>query len=255
MIFHQAFNSYTNYNFNTTVYSDTVWENHFHKNMELIYVMKGTLNCNLNNVSYKIPEGKFGLCLPYDIHGFVPEKGCEYWVLVFSEDFVQSFSGEISGKVGDGCVFDIKEPIKTYIKQQLIYNECLTKYTLKSCLYAVCEQYLASVKLISKDRKKAETIALIADYVSEKYTENISLSDIANAFCYDYNYMSRCLKNMFNMSFTNFVNLYRLEAAIKMLDNTKESVSEIAMKSGFQSVRNFNAYFKKHLDITPSEIE
>lgn len=253
MIFHQSSNSLTNYSFNTAFYSDTVWENHFHKNMELIYVIKGSIECTLNNIPYKMKAGDFGLCLPYDIHSYVPEKDSLYWILVFSGDFVHSFSKEIAGKVGDRFIFQVCDAVSTYIKNQLIYYENPTKYILKSCLYGICEEYLSSVKLIEKDRKKGEIIALVADYVSEKHTENISLSDIASTFGYDYNYMSRCFKNIFNISFTNFVNLYRLETAIELLESTNISIIEVALKSGFQSVRNFNDYFLKNLNTTPSQ--
>lgn len=253
MIFHQTFNSHTNYTFNIVTYSNTVWENHFHKNLELIYVIKGKLNCTLNNTTYEMTAGDFGLCLPYDVHSLVPNDDCEYWILVFSGDFVHSFSKEIAGKVGDGCIFHLKKPVETYIKEQLINNSTPTKYTLKSCLYAICEEYLLSVPLIKKDRKKTEILTQITEYVSEKYTENISLYDLANTLCYDYNYMSRFFKNMFNMSFTNFVNLYRLEAALELLENSNASILDIALSSGFQSVRNFNDFFRKNLNATPTQ--
>ena len=55
------------------------------------------------------------------------------------------------------------------------------------------------------------------------------------------------------MSFTHFVNMYRLETAIELLENTDGDITDIALGSGFQSVRNFNDYFKKSLNMTPSE--
>lgn len=197
--------------------------------------------------------GDFGLCLPYDIHSYIPEKACEYWILVFSGDFVHSFSKEIAGKVGNGFVFRIKKPIEKYVKEQLINNPHPSKYTLKSCLYAICEEYLSAVPLTQKDAKKTEIIVRIADYVSEKHTTHISLKDIATEFGYDYNYMSRHFKNIFNLSFTNFVNTYRLETAIELLETTNASIVEIALNSGFQSVRSFNDFFKRNLNTTPSE--
>lgn len=253
MIFHQTFNSNANYSFNIAIYSDTVWENHFHKNLELIYILKGNLTCTLNSTTYKMTAGDFGLCLPYDIHSYVPQKGCEYWILVFSGDFVHSFSKEIVGKIGNGCVFRAKKTIERYVKEQLINNPHPTKYTLKSCLYAICEEYLAAVPLTQKDAKKVEIIVRIADYVFEKHTAHISLQDVATVFGYDYNYMSRLFKNVFNIPFTDFVNSYRLETAIELLETTNESIVEIALNSGFQSVRSFNVFFKRNLNITPSE--
>ncbi len=166
---------------------------------------------------------------------------------------MHSFSKEIVGKVGNGCVFRVKKSIERYVKEQLINNTSPTTYTLKSCLYAICEEYLSAVPLIKKDAKKVEIIVRIADYVFEKHTTHISLKDIATKFGYDYNYMSRHFKNMFNISFTNFVNLYRLETAIELLETTNASIVEIALNSGFQSVRSFNDFFRRNLNTTPSK--
>ena len=91
MIFHQPYNSLTNHNFNAVFYKDTVWGTHFHRNLELIYVIEGKVDCTLNGVEYTLSGDEFGLCLPYDIHSYYPHSDTMYWILVFSEDFVHSF--------------------------------------------------------------------------------------------------------------------------------------------------------------------
>ena len=116
MIFHQPDNSLTNYKFDISFYTDTVWEYHFHKNIELIYVLKGALNCNVNGVSYRLNSEDFGMCLPYDIHRLEPEKDTLYWVLVFSEDYVRLFSKQIFSKSGDGFSFRCNKAVETFVK-------------------------------------------------------------------------------------------------------------------------------------------
>ena len=253
MIFHQPFNSLSNYNFNAHFYTDQIWNPHFHRNLELIYVVKGSINCTVNNKVHRLNEGSFGLCLPYEIHSIEPQKSSLYWVLVFSEDFVRYFSKEILNKAGADFVFRIDEVTLSYIKDKLINNPSPSIYTLKSCLYAICEEYINSIPLNEKPSKEAEIMPLIADYILENHTRDISLKDIANLLGYDYNYMSRYFKNIFNMTFTDFVNIYRLETAIKLLEETDKTITAIALESGFQSVRNFNSFFKNNTGKSPSE--
>ena len=107
MVFHQPDNSLTNYNYNITTYTDTVWEHHFHRNLELIYVIRGAVKCTVNNAEYMLTEKKFGMCLPCDVHRYEPQKDTEYWVLVFSEDFVHQFAKLIEGKTGEGFAFEL----------------------------------------------------------------------------------------------------------------------------------------------------
>lgn len=252
MIFHQPHNSMTNHRFNAVFYTDTVWDFHFHKNLELICVLEGSVNCTVNNRTYILEKGDAGLCLPYDIHKYVPEKDTRYWVLVFSEDFVHIFANQIAGKTGDGFAFRLSGPVESYIRAKLIENPEPSVYTLKSCLYGICEEYLSSVKLVDKSKSKEEVISLIVDYIQKKYKEKIALSDLAAALGYDYNYMSRCFKTMFNMTFTDFINLYRLEAAVMLLKETDKSITEIALESGFQSVRSFHSFFRRAMGISPA---
>ena len=128
-----------------------------------------------------------------------------------------------------------------------------TTLSLKASLYAVLEQYLNNVELINKSAKESRMVTLISDYVMEHHTQNLTLSDLAKKLGYDYNYMSRCFHNTFNMSFSDFVNVYRIETATSLLENTEGSITSIAFKSGFQSVRAFNSYFKKITGMSPSQ--
>lgn len=252
MLFHQSHNSLSNYNYNAFVYTDKIWDYHFHKNLELIYVMDGTVNCTVNNIAYQLKSGDFGLCLSYDIHRYVPEDNTVYWVLVFSEDYIRYLSNQLSGKAGQGFPFRCPKAVENLIREQLI-DTPPTTLSLKASLYAVLEQYLNNVELINKSAKESRMVTLISDYVMEHHTQNLTLSDLAKKLGYDYNYMSRCFHNTFNMSFSDFVNVYRIETATSLLENTEGSITSIAFKSGFQSVRAFNSYFKKITGMSPSQ--
>lgn len=253
MIFHQPSNSLSNYHYNTYFYSNNFFDFHFHKNLELIYVIKGSVTCTVNQRTYILEANDFGLCLPCDIHRYEPEKNTLYWVLVFSEDFVRSFSKLIADKTGNGFSFRCDETLNAYIKEHLIYNSSPSILTLKSCLYAICEKYINSVELIERDCKKAEMITVISDYIQNNYAKPLLLREISAKLGYDYNYMSRYFRKVFQMTFTEFVNTYRLERAIELLENTDKDIITISYESGFQSVRNFNAFFKKNLKTTPTQ--
>ncbi|MBQ9085965.1 MAG: helix-turn-helix transcriptional regulator [Clostridia bacterium] len=253
MIFHQPSNSLTDYHYNIATYTDTVWDHHFHRNLELIYVLEGGVLCTVNHRVYRLTAGEFGLCLPCDIHRYEPEEHTRYWVLVFSEDYVRFFTKQIAGKTGDGFSFRCENTIEDYIKERLIRNHVHSIFTLKSCLYAVCEAYTNAVPLVEQCHGEAKVMTLIADYIRENHTKKLTLTDLSKSFGYDYNYMSRFFHKAFNMSFSDLVNIYRLETAIRLLEDTNESVTYIAYESGFQSVRNFNSVFFSKMHVTPSQ--
>ena len=253
MPFHQIENSQGNYAYNICVYTDKIWNYHFHKNLELIYVMEGAVDCTVNQLSYRLTSGEYGLCLPYDIHRYAPERDTKYWVLVFSGDYVRFFMNQIKEKTGQGFAFRLDETADTYIKDRLITQETPTDYTLKSCLYAVCEGYLAAVKLQDRKESTVQPSLRICDYIYENHTRKVTLSDISKVLGYDYSYVSRYFRNVFRMTFSDFLLGYRLETAIRLLEETDKAIAEVAYESGFQSVRSFNSLFQKHMNTTPSQ--
>lgn len=253
MIFHQAHNSKNNYNYNAFFYTTEIWDFHFHKNLELIYVIKGRVKCTINNTEYILKAGNYGLCLPYDIHSYTPESNTLYWVGVFSEDYVRHFANHIRGKSAVGFVFKCPESTDYMLQNTLINESTPSFYILKGCLYTVCDAFLADINIVEDLNDKKTNFTHIVQYISENYTKNITLKDISKLLGYDYNYVSRYFNATFNMSFTNFLNIYRLETAIKLLEETDKKITDIALESGFQSVRSFNHTFRLKFGINPSK--
>ena len=255
MIFHQTHNSLANYRYNAFFYTDKIWESHFHRNFELIYVDKGAVHCTVGTRPYRLTKGDFGLCMPYDVHRYQPEEDTRYWVLVFSEDHIRYLSKQLSGKTGDSFCFRCKPAVERFVREQLINNNALTTLTLKGCLYILFEEYLGSVRLVERSVKEVQLADRIADYVRRNHTRSLTLFDLAAELGYDYNYMSRCFRRIFDMSFSDFVNIYRLETATALLEESDDGMTDIAFKSGFQSVRTFNDVFRKNTGMTPSQYQ
>lgn len=250
--FHQSINS-IHKNYNSHFYNLQEFGLHFHKNIEVIYVVNGKVECKINDKDYVLTENEYGLCLPYEVHSYKPQKDTNYWVCVFSNDYVREFSKYINGKSSEGFNFRLKKNVNDFIKNEFIYANTPSIYIIKSCLYAICDGYTSAVKLSDKNENKFYIVSCITDYIEKNYMKNISLSDIALLLGYDYHYVSRLFNAVFRMSFKDYLNIYRLDAALAMLDETSKKILDIAYESGFQSVRNFNDCFKKHFKITPVE--
>jgi len=65
-------------------------------------------------------------------------------------------------------------------------------------------------------------------------------------------YASRAINQGLQMNFRTFVNSLRIEHAKGLLHETRQSVIEVAMASGFNSKATFNRVFSKHVGRTPT---
>lgn len=251
MIQHQSANSIGNYNYNIYTYENGEWAPHFHKNFELIYVISGSLLLTVDNLSEKIPEGGFALILPNQVHSFSSYENNKIWVGVFSEDFIKEFAKTTKNRRSTQLLFHCKDNELNYLKSTLLNDKNQDILLLKSCLYTICSRYLKEISLIDCEDKNTDLAHKIISFTENNFKENITLASLAKNFGYEYHYFSRCFKNIFNMNFKTFVNHYRFNCAKELMLNTNMSLSEIAMESGFGSLRNFNRIYRQFANETP----
>lgn len=84
----------------------------------------------------------------------------------------------------------------------------------------------------------------------------LTLQKLAEKLSIPAQHLSQVINERRNQSFSDFVNTYRVEAAKKKLLDPKTqhyTVLAIAEDVGFNSKSSFNAVFKKHTNMTPSE--
>ncbi len=239
---HQPTNSRGNYNYNAYIYENVVWETHFHRNYELIYALEGENTITSGGRDFQLSKGELLLISPCVPHGFKINKGTKMWVSVFSSDFIASYAKKHEGKMYGK--FTCEEQIEEYLKRYLFFQGTPDFFITKSCLFAVCDQCEKNGQVLL-EQKDADLFNGIIRYISDNFSNDITLQEAAQALKYDYYYLSKLFHRHFGMNFKEFVNLYRYDKACEYLLDTSMTITDIALKSGFQSVRSFNRTFKQ----------
>jgi AraC-like DNA-binding protein len=253
MIFHQPSNSGGAFAYNRFWYTNRRFRPHFHRNFEVIYVGQGSLHITVGQRQRTVQPGQFALVLPNEVHAFTPDEDTSYWVGVFSADFLQAFASSAEGKEGSDFVFACEESAKQFVRAHLMEVEHPYVYSMKACLYTLCDAYCSQIDLRPRQEKGGLLLAAVTDFIATHYREKISLQDLAAALGYNYHYLSKRINGIFRQSFSEVLNAYRLDKALTLLKTTDQEATEIALESGFQSVRSFNAYFKARTGMTPSQ--
>lgn len=252
MLLFQQSNSIENYTYNSYIYDPCELEYHFHKNYELIYVMDGEINADIDGNEFKIKKGEFSLILPYKIHSLHTPSGAKVWIGVFSSDFVKSFDDFINGKANKKITFRTDDIASAYI-QRLFTAEQPDIFTIQSVLYAICSAYVKDGIFYAKTNEDKDLPIKIYNYIENNFTKDISLKKISAELGYDYHYLSRVYHSVFHSNFRNILNQFRADYALKLF-RTKLSIAEVAMGSGFGSIRTMNRYFKATYNKTPTQI-
>lgn len=94
----------------------------------------------------------------------------------------------------------------------------------------------------------------IYDYIHENYDRKPNVNEVAQVVSLSTPAFCRYFKKQTNMTFTDFVNNYRINQA-KIFLLKDQSVTEVCFQVGFESLSYFNKLFKQHTGETPSEFK
>jgi AraC-like DNA-binding protein len=124
------------------------------------------------------------------------------------------------------------------LKEDRIYRNFILPFSVYYC------------ELTSESTEKIKTTL---NYIHENYMNDIHISDIANTCNLSQYYFMKFFKKHLGITCTEYVNVYRLDIASKLLNTTDKSITEISFETGFNSVSYFNKFFKEKFKVTPKE--
>lgn len=128
------------------------------------------------------------------------------------------------------------------------------------CIDNRCIKYLYNLlTYISEDKfsKGRSTlnfnpyIKKAVEYCIKNYESTITIDSICNELNINKSYFCKLFKTETGYTFTNFLNIFRVEKSKALLNNTDMSLLDIAISVGFNSQSYYSSVFKKITTKTP----
>ena len=111
----------------------------------------------------------------------------------------------------------------------------------------------ASNKIELPSRVPNHLINLAIDYIMTNYNKQIGLWEISQYTRTSENHLSTLFREVTGINFLQYLNAYRINKAIELLENTNMNVSEVAENTGFPTPSYFTKIFKRFISLTPSQ--
>ena len=223
------------------------WPAHLHRAYELIFVLKGAIKLHVNKKEYIVNEGNIAFIFCYQLHSY-KSMGSETFVVLFSPEIIKDFHMTRKGFVPENNIIEMPGWV-SFSKSDSIFK-------IKSILYALCDRLLMSTELTPIDNFPHSIIHIpqkVFSYVENHFGEDCTLRDAACKLQYDYAYLSKLFKRFAGISFTEYLNNYRISQACVMLGDVGDSVTEIAERCGYKNLRTFHRNFRRIMSISPQE--
>jgi AraC-like DNA-binding protein/mannose-6-phosphate isomerase-like protein (cupin superfamily) len=250
---------------------DFLWEYHYHPEVEIACVLTGTGTRHVGNHISNYDDGDLvliGANLPHSGFGLNASSPHEEIVVQIKEEVVfrnmpdlPEFS-EIEkllerGKYGIAFTGQTKADATVLMKQFLTARP-FEKYVLllqllemlaQSRSYYLLNKQIVPSTIITKHKARLQKIF---SYVEKHYAENIEIGKMAALAALSVPSFCNYFKRTANITFTEFVNQYRIQKACLLLQQDK-TIAEVCFDCGFNNVTYFNKVFKTLLKKTPSE--
>lgn len=242
---------------------------HWHNAIEIVYVLEGKIEVSIDTGTYELEQNELEIINVDEAHRLYSKDGNNK-VLIFHIDpyFFEKYYSDIKNMFfytnsSDEGAQESEEydELRTFLS--IILCEIVQKSdnydeeiedTLVKLLYHLINNfhYLKHVQEDLKDNdEQLQRYHRIAKYIYNNYDSNITLQDIADKEFLSTHYLSHEIKYALGYSFTDLINLTRVEESIKLLLDTDMTISDISEEIGFSHIRYFNKHFKAYYKTTP----
>lgn len=113
------------------------------------------------------------------------------------------------------------------------------------------EDYMSRVA--GSDDEDKDAVERICNYIADHVDEDLSMERLAQQAFLNPNYLTRVFKKRTGKTVTEYITDYRLRLAEDLLRDTRQSITMVSAKVGYQNYTYFIKQFKKFTGYAPRE--
>ncbi len=240
---------------------------HWHSEIEMLYVKNGAISVTVEERKYVLNRGDIIFIEPEKIHTVSPFLlPLEYDAAVFSASALSLNSEHFFGRdiimplINGGSEFSgiIDSSFKDYEKLLSQAEILLNKESSKAAVFAALIGIISIIydggyikKSSGQISKYSHDIKKCLEYISENYSRKIKLSELSDLIHVSENYFCGYFKKFTGITPFEQINETRVKKAAALLSDSDLTVSEIAVKCGFENLSYFTRKFKSIIGCTP----
>lgn len=249
---------------------------HWHEELEWIYVEYGILNLTIHGESFILNPGDFCFINSGELHEIKSIGESLHHAIVFNPNFLDF-------AVYDACQHHFIRPItngkllfptfcSTFSPNDLgqfhfHIKEIITLYhsfpasaflSIKIHILHIIElffqgNYLIENTISTKGKEPLNNLKKVIEYIHINYSQLISLQTLSDICFMSPNYFCHYFKQEIGKTPIHFINEYRIEKACELLLESSLPISEISLSVGFDNFSYFIRKFREYKGVTPKK--
>ena len=244
---------------------------HCHKNVEVCMMTEGECDIVVNGETITVRTGEMMVIFPHMIHSFHmrSRRPAVFLQMHFQPDSFSWVEPDVAEEVK--FLGYMTDEHSAYLLQPFSVR-------LRSCVERICtemnnkeEQFsgpLAKIYiyemvfLLSREISQGYRRIFVIEnplairaiqFISDHMEEKIGLADVAEACQVTPRYLSTVFKEVINITVNDYINIGKVDKAMRWLTASELTITEIASRLGFSSTQYFSTVFKRYTHVTPGE--
>jgi len=225
---------------------------HWHFESEIIRVVTGKAKIKIGDLCFDAVQDDCFFCPDEELHYIISEPNSQVDIAILSKDIATDITDKYvltSPKLpGDIPVKQILNQIEaTLSRKGPFYRESLENDArgLIIDIFSHCQ--------IEERKEKASVRKTLITKINRDFSF-ITFEEAVRYSGYSASHFSKTFKKLTGMSFSEYLNVIKVENAIMMLRNKNASITSISRNCGFATIRNFNRVFKKITGYSPMSL-
>ena len=221
--------------------------NHIHPYGQLVYASEGLVSVSTPEGGYIVPPQRAVWIPPHFDHGVSFLQSAEFATVFITSEQAQDLPKQYS-------VIEVSPLLKELIKQASTFSDDYEWNGPEGRLFRTLKDQVSLAPLIDVYLPlPIDTRAVrICNELQNDPSLNLTLEQWGNKVGASSRTLARQFTKQTGMSFKDWRQRLRLQHAIQLLAEG-ETVSNVALQVGYESVSSFIAFFQQHLGETPGE--
>lgn len=230
---------------------------HWHMEHELIACREGSAQVMLDDTMFNITQQQCIFCHSGRVHYISASPDSVLLVCLFDEKMYDPITSPfaLENRVFEdryGILPKLSE-IRHELQNQPIFFECRTEAMIGEILVDVFRgeplrkaQWQFS-DVITRYKQLLNHIDLEYEHIT--YQNAVQFMNMSDA------YFSRYFKRQAGMTFSQYLNVVRIEKAVQLLDSAPTmKITDVMLRCGFNTIRSFNRVFREVTGFTPTTL-
>ncbi|PDZ71858.1 GH39 family glycosyl hydrolase [Bacillus pseudomycoides] len=239
---------------------------HWHNSVEIIFVLRGTVEVRLSHEKRTLSEGDVLLinqCHVHEVIGLdrniiatflIPFSYLKEKIARADEISFDCYSGDKERRHALDLVRRLLAEMVQLMYQKGDAYEIDMQIRMLEVLSILLKQFKVSASAGIMNEKYMERMLRIITYIEDHYKEPITLQAIAEREFLSIPYLSKFFSDNIGLNFQSYLTSIRLKYTVEeLLHNGEIPIADIALKHGFPNAKSFYTAFKARYNVTPSE--